>query len=94
VIVMDIRHPLADYDRQMLSWGQRAELPVLLLLTKADKLGRGAARSAQLTVERQVQDQSGPDSPVHVITFSAPGKTGVDPVQVLLDQWLAVPPAS
>jgi len=92
VIVMDIRHPLADYDRQILAWGLRGRLPVLLLLTKADKLGRGAARSAQHAVERAARAQSGPDSVVQALAFSAEEKTGVESVQALLDQWLEVPP--
>jgi GTP-binding protein len=92
VIVMDIRHPLAEYDRQMLGWGQRAEIPVLLLLTKADKLGRGAAGTVQLNVEHAVRDARHRSSPVHVMAFSAQDKTGVEPVQALLDQWLEVPP--
>jgi GTP-binding protein len=92
VIVMDIRHPLAEYDRQMLGWGQRAEIPVLLLLTKADKLGRGAAGTVQLKVEHAVRDARHRSSPVHVMAFSAQDKTGVEPVQALLDQWLEVPP--
>jgi GTP-binding protein len=92
VIVMDIRHPLADYDRQILAWGLRGRLPVLLLLTKADKLGRGAARSAQHAVERAARAQSGPDSVVQALVFSAEEKTGVESVQALLDQWLEVPP--
>lgn len=92
VIVMDIRHPLAEYDRQMLGWGQRAEIPVLLLLTKADKLGRGAAGTVQLKVEHAVRDARHRSLPVHVMAFSAQDKTGVEPVQALLDQWLEVPP--
>jgi GTP-binding protein len=92
VIVMDIRHPLADYDRQMLAWGLRGGLPVLLLLTKADKLGRGAAHSAQLAVEREARGQSGTDAMPHVLAFSAQEKTGVEALQALLDQWLEVPP--
>ncbi len=92
VIVMDIRHPLADYDRQMLAWGLRGGLPVLLLLTKADKLGRGAAHSAQLAVEREARGQSGTDAMLHVLAFSAQEKTGVEALQALLDQWLEVPP--
>ena len=43
VVVMDIRHPLKDYDRQMLGYAVKRGLPAHALLTKADKLGRGAA---------------------------------------------------
>ncbi len=86
VIVMDIRHPLTDYDRQMLAWGRRADLPVLLLLTKADKLKRGAVLAAQLGVERE----TAADGQVLVLTFSAMERIGVGAVQAVLDRWLGV----
>jgi len=87
VIVMDIRHPLTDYDRQMLAWGRRAELPVLLLLTKADKLKRGAVLAAQLGVARET---AAADGQVLALTFSATERTGVEAVQAVLDRWLEV----
>jgi GTP-binding protein len=92
VIVMDIRHPLTDYDRQMLAWGQGRGIPVLLLLTKADKLKWGAIRSAQRAVELEARRQTGADFPPIVLPFSAHEGSGVAPVQALLDQWLAVAP--
>ena len=46
VVVMDIRHPLKDYDRQMIGYAVRRGLPAHALLTKADKLGRGAQGNA------------------------------------------------
>ena len=48
VLLMDIRHPLQDYDRQMLNWAAQAGLPVHILLTKADKLKRGPAMNSLL----------------------------------------------
>jgi len=87
VIVMDIRHPLTDYDRQMLTWGRRAGLSILLLLTKADKLKRGAASATRLAVERAVADDSGQ---VEVQLFSAPERQGLAQVQATLDRWLHV----
>jgi GTP-binding protein len=62
------------------------------LLTKADKLARGAARSAQIAVDREALALSGPDARVQVLAFSAEDKTGVEPAQALLDQWLEAPP--
>ncbi|MFD2111523.1 ribosome biogenesis GTP-binding protein YihA/YsxC [Thiorhodococcus fuscus] len=88
VIVMDIRHPLTDYDRQMLTWGLKGEMPLLLLLTKADKLKRGPARSAQLAVERAVSSHG---DRVSVQLFSALERQGVESVQAVLDRWLEVP---
>ncbi|MBK1716512.1 ribosome biogenesis GTP-binding protein YihA/YsxC [Thiocystis violacea] len=88
VILMDIRHPLTDYDRQMLAWGRRGDLPVLLLLTKADKLKRGPAQAVRLAVERDVAADA---DKVSVRLFSAPERLGVDVVQATLDRWLQVP---
>jgi GTP-binding protein len=86
IIVMDCRHPLADYDRQMLAWGRRAKLPVLMLLTKSDKLKRGALLSTVRAVEREV------GAAAEVLTFSAMEQTGVEPVQSWLDRRLGVDP--
>ena len=47
VVLMDIRHPLKDLDQQMIEWAVSADLPILLLLTKADKLSQ-SARSKQV----------------------------------------------
>jgi GTP-binding protein len=94
VLVMDIRHPLADYDRHMLIWGLGAELPVLLLLTKADKLRRGAVRSVQRAVEQEAARAAGGSGSVRVEPFSATDRTGVERVQATLNLWLEVPPGA
>ncbi|QIK39049.1 YihA family ribosome biogenesis GTP-binding protein [Caldichromatium japonicum] len=87
VIVMDIRHPLTEYDQQMLAWGQRVRLPVLALLTKADKLKWGAVKSACLAVERAL----GKDHAVlEVLPFSATERLNVAAVQSVLDLWLGI----
>ena len=52
VVLMDIRHPLKDLDQQMIEWAVSADLPVLLLLTKADKLSQ-SARSKQVQMVRK-----------------------------------------
>lgn len=50
VLVMDIRHPMREFDQQMLSWCHAEEVPCHILLTKADKLKRGPAQSTLLKV--------------------------------------------
>ena len=40
VLLMDVRHPLQEFDRLMLNWAHASHMPVHLLLTKADKIGR------------------------------------------------------
>jgi len=88
VIVMDIRHPLTDFDRQMLGWGLTGKMSLLLLLTKADKLKRGAAAAARQAVERAVATNA---DRVSVQLFSAVERQGVEEVQTLLDRWLDRP---
>ena len=46
IVVMDVRHPLTEHDQDMLKLAMSRNLPVHILLTKADKLGRGAAGNA------------------------------------------------
>lgn len=84
VILMDIRHPLKDLDRQMIQWSVESGIPVLLLLTKADKLASGA-RKAQLNVVREAALEFVGD--VQVELFSSLKKIGVDKVRQKLDNW-------
>jgi len=53
ILVMDIRHPLQPFDIAMLGWGEDSNLPVHVLLNKADKLGQ-ATRMATLQQVRKV----------------------------------------
>jgi GTP-binding protein len=87
VVVMDIRHPLTAFDSRMLAWRRQATLPLLLLLTKADKLGRGAARAQLERVKNVVADEPGQ---VEAELFSAQAHQGVESVHALLDQWLGL----
>jgi len=86
VLLMDIRHPLTDFDSQMLSWCQHSQMPVHILLTKADKLKRGAATNTLLQVKRTLKDMTN----VSLQLFSATKKTGVDEARAMLDNWLEV----
>ena len=85
ILVMDIRHPLTEFDCQMLDWCDRAELPVHVLLTKADKLKRGAATSSLLNVRAELKRRY-PGAQAQ--TFSATKRTGVEQAHAVLDQWL------
>ena len=46
VVLMDIRHPLTELDATLLEWCRAADLPLLAVLTKADKLARGRRAAA------------------------------------------------
>ncbi len=85
--VMDVRHPLTDFDVMMLEWCAHEGLPVHLLLTKADKLKRGPASATLHRVRREVE---GLGDLVSVQLFSSLKKTGVEELQAVLDRWLEV----
>ncbi|GAB4255461.1 MAG: ribosome biogenesis GTP-binding protein YihA/YsxC [Methylomicrobium sp.] len=85
VLVMDIRHPLTEFDRQMIDWCRQSDLPLHILLTKADKLKYGAAKNTLLSVQKALSDER---FEVTVQLFSALARTGIDDIHQLLDKWL------
>jgi GTP-binding protein len=85
VVVMDIRHPMTDLDQQMLGWCVSRGIAVHVLLTKADKLGHGAAKATLLQVRKQLQAL---DPEATVQTFSAQTKVGAEEVRQVLAGWL------
>lgn len=89
ILVMDVRHPLTEFDTQMLQWCQHAGMRVHILLTKADKLKRGPAMSTLLKVQKTLAQQNN----VSVQLFSALKHTGVEQAREVLDAWLALPSA-
>ncbi|MGL9735772.1 MAG: ribosome biogenesis GTP-binding protein YihA/YsxC [Symbiopectobacterium sp.] len=84
VVLMDIRHPLKDLDQQMIEWAVDVNLPVLILLTKSDKLVSGV-RKAQLNVVRAAVLEFGGD--IQVETFSSLKNEGGDKLRQKLDLW-------
>jgi GTP-binding protein len=89
VVVMDIRHPLTDLDRQMLGWCTGRGLAGHVLLTKADKLGHGAAKGTLLKVRAELKAM---DEELSVQNFSAQTPAGVDEARAVLFGWLGLAP--
>lgn len=89
VLLTDIRHPFKDFDLQMIEWGRQAEMPIHVLLTKADKLKHGAAKNALLEAQKQLAPYG---DLITLQLFSAHNGEGVKTLVRKLDEWLA--PAS
>lgn len=85
ILLMDVRHPLQDFDRMMLDWALSCDMPVHVLLTKADKLKRGPATSAQHAVAKELDSLGGQFT---VQLFSALKGSGLDQLRATLNQWL------
>jgi GTP-binding protein len=79
VLVMDARHPFTPLDRQLLQW--LGDLPVLALLSKADKLSRSQQEAAARGVPAAFQTRTQ--------LFSSVTRQGVEECRGLLEGWLS-----
>ena len=84
ILMMDSRHPLKDYDIQMLEWANHIEIPVHVLLTKVDKLNRKEQVISLERVDAALKEFSLDFS---VQLFSSLKRWGVDEAHEKLDQW-------
>lgn len=86
VILMDIRHPLKDLDQQMIDWAVQSNLPIMLLLTKCDKLASGAQKKQLNMVKEAILPFQGD---ITVAMFSSLKRTGLEQLKQKLDQWFS-----
>ena len=84
-LIMDIRHPLSEFDEMLIEWCQHHELPMLLLLTKSDKLKKNPARQQVRDVQNALRDVP---CVTRVQPFSALKGEGIDEARAHLSQWL------
>lgn len=83
-LIMDIRHPLTEFDQSILNWARECELATHILLTKSDKLKFGPAKATKLKIEQVLKN-----SPLtSVQLFSATALTGVEEARNKLAEWL------
>ncbi|APX91632.1 YihA family ribosome biogenesis GTP-binding protein [Halomonas sp. 1513] len=85
VLVMDVRHPLSEFDEMMLGWADEQDMAVHILLTKADKLKSGAAKSELQKVRGRLREW---EDLVSVQLYSSLKREGVEEAQTKLDEWL------
>ena len=86
ILLSDIRHPLKEFDRMMIDWAVKSNLPLHLLLTKSDKLKRGPAQNTLLRVSDQLKEVIG----VSVQLFSSLKKTGLGEVKSKIFEWTKI----
>lgn len=83
ILVVDIRRQLTEFDEQMITFAESVELPIHILLTKADKLKRGQAAKALLELKKKL----GPRASVQ--SFSALKRQGEGEAREVLKKFLA-----
>lgn len=86
ILLSDIRHPLKEFDRSIISWAKESNLPIHILLTKSDKLKHGAAKNTLLEINKEQAIKGR----VSVQLFSALKEDGIKEVRKLLENWLSL----
>lgn len=84
ILLSDIRHPLKALDQIMIEWAVRSKLPIHILLTKSDKLKKGAAKKSLLETSRICKDYH---SDITIQMFSSLNNSGLDECYHVLDEW-------
>ena len=82
-LIMDIRHPMGKFDQMMLDYCKSCQLPLHVLLNKADKLSRNAGMKAMFDVQRGLQSVN-----ASCQLFSALKGTGLEEARDQLAKWL------
>ena len=85
VVLMDIRHPCKDMDIAMINWALDADLEVLILLSKSDKMKQGQRIDTKRKVEKQLMGVISKPDNLSISTFSALRGDGVENLKVFLD---------
>ncbi len=82
ILLMDIRHPLKEFDATLIHWATESNMPVHILLTKSDKFKRGPAINTLQAVKKEL-----PKHLVSIQLFSSLKHTGIDEAIAVLDEW-------
>lgn len=89
ILLMDARHPMQEFDTMMLNWAIEREMPVHILLTKADKLKKGPAKNTLLAVKKSLSEAK-VDDLVSVQLFSSLKNDGIQELIKVLDEMLTL----
>ena len=82
VLVTDIRHPGMAFDEQFIDWAVASEMPLHVLLNKADKLKRGARGRALAAFSKRLGGAATAQP------FSALRGEGVDELSAVVATWV------
>ncbi len=84
ILLLDIRHLPSDFDQKMIAFFIEAELPFLVLLTKADKLSEQKQRQQMDLFQRQLP--CGED--IYMLPVSSVTGQGIDELKGILEDLL------
>ena len=80
VVILDIRRGLTQGDEDLLQWLYHYKIPIILALTKADKMSRQQAR----TRANRIATECAPYAPLGPVLFSSKTRQGRDTLWELI----------
>ncbi|HET9844022.1 MAG TPA: ribosome biogenesis GTP-binding protein YihA/YsxC [Gammaproteobacteria bacterium] len=83
-MLMDVRLPLTSYDKQLIDFAAQTGKLIHILLTKCDKIKRGAANSTLLSVKKSLSTY---EDQLSIQTFSALKNLGIEQAREVLSDW-------
>jgi GTP-binding protein len=83
VLLMDCRHPLKEQDKQFIDWAQHYQIPLMALLTKADKLSKNQAARQLWATGKTLE----PYKLDRLQLFSTLNKIGIDSCRAQILEW-------
>ena len=89
VVIMDVRRPFTDLDIKLIDWFRPTGRPILILLSKADKLSRQEQTKTLRSVKAEIATWGDADL-YSVQLFSSLKKTGVEDAETVLATWLDI----
>ncbi len=85
VLLVDIRRGMTELDGRLVDWVAPSGKPVLVLLTKADKLPAGQRRIAESATRQQLAAVGA----AHVVPFSATRRLGLEDATRHIENWIS-----
>lgn len=88
ILILDIRHDPTAEDKQMAEWIRYYQVPVVLAVSKSDKLGKTRVKPQAAKIRKQL----GFSGDIPVVPYSAVTKQGVEELLEKLDRYIIPPP--
>lgn len=85
VLLIDIRRGVTELDRRLAEWIAPTGIPVLALLTKADKFPYGQRLKAVAAVKKELADIGA----LNAIPFSATHRIGIEDAAAHIENWIS-----
>jgi GTP-binding protein len=85
VMLIDIRRGVTELDRRLADWIAPTGVPVLALLTKADKLPYGQRMKAVVAAKRQLADIGA----LKAVPFSSTHRIGLEEATSQIENWIS-----